>query len=241
MPVLPGLGGGIIAGLPKIGIQLAGYKTLSVEGSASSQGISLTGMTGRDPLANDVVVIAWGHTSATDYNLAITGYTEVADLYQNDSFDSNLGVFLKVLSAADTTAEISATQTDRWNTIVIFAFAGVDQTTPQDAAAVTTGGINQQEPDPSSITPVTVGAVVLAFAHSAGVEGETTPVYAPTDLTNFQQVSHDNPAAGHSTHTGGGWIGPWASGAVNPGDWNYGPSLNVGSSWNAVTMALRPG
>lgn len=224
------------------GIQLVGYKTLAVAGSASAQSISLTGLTGiRDPQAGDVVVIGWGHTSATDRNLAITGYTEVADLYQNDNLDSNLGVFLKALTAADTTAEISATEADRWNTIVLFVFSGVNQTTPQDVAAVTAGDFNGQEVDPGSITPTTVGAVVLAFGHSSDSEGVSTPVYAPSDLTNFQQVSHDNPAAGHSTHTGGGWIGPWASGAVNPGDWNYGPTANVGASWNAVTMALRPG
>lgn len=222
------------------GIRLVGYKTLSVAGSFGSQAISLTGMTGRDPRAGDVVVIGWGTTQPSNYDMSIAGYTEVADLYQNDVLDSNLYVGLKVLTAADTTATISATQTDRGNTIVIFVFSGVDQTTPQDTAAVTTGDFNGQGVNPSSITPVTVGAVVLAFGHSSDTEGVSTPVYAPTDLTDFQQVSRNNPVPNHSTHTGGGWIGPWLSGAVNPADWNYGPGANIGASWNAVTMALRP-
>jgi hypothetical protein len=227
------------------GIRLVGYKTLEVAGSAGTQNISITGLTGglgRDPQSDDVVVIGWGHTSATDRNLAITGYVEVADLYQNDTWDSNLGVFLKVLTAADTTAELSATEADRWNTIVVFVWSGVDLSTPQDAAATTAGNTNEAEPNPASITPVTVGAVVVAIAHNSEDTNGTPPHYAPSDLSNFIQCAHVN-AGLHSTVTGGGWTGPWASGAVNPGDWNYtgnGTSSPLNSSWNAVTLALRP-
>lgn len=224
------------------GIQYVGGKTFNLAGSTSTDTVSLQDLTGgisSRPQAGDVVIVSFAFGDTADRNVAVTtGYTEIADLYDNDAEDINLGVFLKLMVEspdADVTIGSSSITTNR-KTGAIQVFRGVDPTTPQDAAATTATGTSSLLANPPSITPATVGAYVVAVGAAAHVQGDSD-LYNSSDLTNFLTI------AGNSTIdsiVGQGYIGPWASGAVNPAAFTYDGTSFISNSWAAVTLALRP-
>lgn len=224
------------------GIRYVGGKTFDLAGSTSTDTVSLTDLTGgisSQPQAGDVVIVAFAFGDTTDRNVAVTtGYTEVADLYDNDAEDINLGVFLKVMvGSPDGDVTIgSSSGTGNRKAGAIQVFRGVDPVTPQDATATTATGTSSLLANPPSITPATVGAYVVAVGAAAHVQGDAD-LYSSSDTTNFLTIAGDNTI---DSIVGMGYIGPWASGAVNPAEFTYGGSSFISNSWAAVSLALRP-
>ena len=190
---------------------------------------------------NDLVIILLGMVETADYNLAITtaGYTEVADLYGNDSKDCNFGVFYKFMGASPDTSVTCNTVSVNGNARVglAYCFRGVDTSTPLDVTSTTAVGTNTGNPDNPSITPTTAGSVVLALGCGLMVDDAT--IVAPTTPEGFTNLASKK--LPDSLNTGVAVAGAslaWTSGAVNPNSWS-GFSTDTGSAWCAVSMALR--
>ena len=240
--VLPGIGGAALAGLSS-GIQYVGGKTFDVVGSTGTSTVSLTDLTGglgAAPAIGDCIVIGWGFRNIGGINRDIattTGYTEIADLYQAETDGAELGVFLKHLSAADTdvTLGTSGGTTNR-KAGCIKVFRGVSSSTPQDVAAVTAQSANSLLANPPSITPVTVGAIVVAVG--LGSHGQGSQTFSSSDLLVFLTASGNGTGEDHTV--GMGHTAPWVSGAVNPAAFTFSGSDSANSAWCAVSVALRP-
>lgn len=203
---------------------------------------ALTGGSGSAALADDVVLV-WGGRAASvndDVSMSTAGYTELADLYANDTADINAGLFRKVMGGTPDTSAVIAVNGTSVNGAFALAmvFSGVDITTPEDVAATTNTGINGNLADPPSNTPSTAGAWPVTFY--AGATDGTAPTgpTAPGDITNFVSIT----ATGGSTRRGQGGSGTktdWTSGAFDPSAWS-GTTNAANDSWAAAHAVLRP-
>lgn len=192
---------------------------------------------------NDLVIVAYsiGDGDDVDYDMAMVtaDYTEVADLFANDTRNINLGVYWKVMGASpDTTAQVDGQGgTNASVQAVAQIFRGVDTTTPMDVAPTTATGINSNIPDPPSIShnnPSGVWTVAVgAFAHTAG--GAVT-IAAPAnyvDIVQFTQPETQEGTIGMAYYTA-------PASPENPGSFTPSIADNTAHSWAAVTIALRP-
>jgi hypothetical protein len=217
---------------------------ITANGNSANYALDLTALTGgtnSSPSTGDIVVVSCAAASTTNLDMSIitAGYTSVADRYTNTTRDLNLGVSYKVMGGSpDTSVTVPGSDTSTDGAAAcVQVFRGVDTTTPMDTTAVVTGGSNSATPNPPSITPVTVGAlVVIAGAYAAasidasftvpsGYQGEPINDSADPGVGCACFMSH-----GEST---------WVSGAVDPAGWG-GITGNTGDGWGAVSVALRP-
>lgn len=219
-------------------LRYVGGKTGAWVGSGTvTNSISLTSLTGGISSAaavGDVVVAVYATGSTSDRTLAIGvgDYTLIAELYANFTYDTNLRVAYKVLTAADASVDFGPTgATGEAGTAAVHVWRGVDNGTPFDVAATTATGTNVLRPDPPAITPVTAGAVVLAAGGSAAQTGSLFS----SNLYNFITAT----SADISDATVGIGSALWVSGSYNPVQWSGGVSTGE-ESWAAVTMVLRP-
>lgn len=201
---------------------------------------ALTGGSGSAALADDVVLV-WGGRAASvndDVSMSTAGYTELADLYANDTADINAGLFRKVMGGTPDTSAVIAVNGTSVNGAFALAmvFSGVDITTPEDVAATTNTGINGNLADPPSNTPSNAGAWPVAFY--AGATNGTAPTgpTAPSGLTNW--VSTTSLGSTRRSQGGAGTKTDWTSGAFNPDPWS-GTTNTTSDSWAAAHAVLR--
>ena len=222
----------------------------SAEGSAQNGGDVTLDLTTISGLAqNDLVIVAYSiaDTGDVDHNMAMVtaGYTEVADLWADDTDQTNLGVYYKFMGASpDASAVVDGLGgANAAVTAACMAFRGVDTTTPMDVSATTATGINTMDPDPPSISTFTEATSWTVIAVGSGYAGGgTTDTYTfPAGYTtNAVDVSQDDPTATLTALTGMGYrTNP--SDPENPGTMAASPVDNIAYSWAAVTMALRLG
>lgn len=202
--------------------------TASAENTSGDLTVTLPGGT----IEDDVVYAGYGEAATSDLDMAMTtsGYTELADLYADDSNDANLGVFRKVMGATpDSTAvfaEIGSAVVDEGVVVVLI---GVDTTTPEDAATTTATGINSAVANPPSITTVTDGAWVIAVAESSSSSDHT----APSGYSNFIFENGSAAQAALATKE------ITTAGAEDPGTMGGDSSPPI-FAWAAATVAVRP-
>jgi hypothetical protein len=228
------------------------FKTLQLVGTDSNESTtgasisadltSLTGGLGATALEGDIVIVAFSYTSAdnTDRDLAptTTGYTELADLYFNDSFEAQTYVGYKIMGATpDTAVTIPANgDTGEPSTVAVHVWRNVDQTTPIDVTTTTATAGNTSIADPPSITPTTAGSVVLAIGGAASNSAYLSGVpsgYSNGVLTNATSGSALVNSVGIGSKA-------WTTGAEDPAVFSITGTDNGLGSWNAVTLALRP-
>jgi hypothetical protein len=208
-------------------IQLVGYATASASGSLSLT--SLTGGIGSAPAEDDIVLVAVGGSNSTDQDIAITGYTEVADVYANGTFtDTNLGVFYKIMGGTpDTTVDIPSLSNIR---AVVYVLRGVDTTTPMDATATTATKTSSGIPDPPAITTATANAMVVVLSGTSLSGTWTEPSGYSNDVDSggsfFRVLVASKIIA--------------SPGSENPAVWGVGGGDSAFYSCASVTMALRP-
>lgn len=221
-------------------ISYVGGKTVVIPGTTSTTVVDLTdiaGGSGGDPLENDIVIVAYVIASTTDLDVAVTtsGYTEITELYSNDTRDTNLAVFWKRMGSTPDT-DVTLGQTTNVNfggAAAIQVYRGVDLTTALDVTSTTATGIDTDQANPASITPSTSGAWVVAIGGGASTTGA---IFTSSDLSDFlTATSADN----NDATIGMGHIGPWTSGAVDAAIFGGGEN-DVLDSWAAITLALRP-
>lgn len=186
----------------------------------------------------DVVVVGHMVASNTDRAIGVTtaGYTEVAELFANDTYDANLSVSYKVMGATpDAAVDVSGSgSSNNPGQIVVRAYRAVNQTTQMDVAATTATGVNGTAVNPPAITPATVGSMIVVFGCSAAAPSAITANYTSADLADFST----NRISDLYTVTWGVGQKAWSSGAFDPAVWT-GPETALTDSWAAITIALR--
>lgn len=230
-------------------LEYVGGKTAAVTGStATVTNVSLTDLSGglaSAPAAGDIVIVGYTVAATADRVIGVTtsGYTEVAELYANDTIDANLSVSWKIMGATpDTSVSVSATGGSTDGAVVaIRVWRGADSTTPMDVTPTTATHLNTWTPDPPAITPVTSGAVIEVIgAGAAGIDVSQMGAMSSSQLSNFLTAS---PAPGGSAARSSG-IGvgnfAWSSGSFNPNAFSVSGTSSTTYSAASVTLALRP-
>lgn len=226
-------------------IQYVGGKTATTFGNTSSFSLDLTGLSGGLSggaiQTDDMIIIGYCVGSDTDVNvnLSVTDYTEIADLYENpSSFDTNLGVFYRFASSAETSASIGGTGDIRFGgSLTVQVFRNVSKTTTFDVSTISgtaTGGALVNIP---AITPSTNGAFIVAIGGSGHGRG-TAGTYSSSDLSGFIST-----AVNDSVDSGiGAGYKAWTTsiGTFDPAQWTFNDVNSINYSYAYSIMALRP-
>lgn len=249
MPGLTIANAGLIGGLnfdPGVGLRYVGGTRQGFEGSTSDLNVSLTSLTdgiSSAPIQNDIVIVAFAtnpdDTGQISYRLS--GYTEITDLYVNDTERVQLQVGYKIMGATpDTSVTITGgtADGDQAGAVAVHVWRGVDISNPAnpfDATATTFTSLNTAIPNPPSIQPVTSNAVVLAVG--AGGHNDGTDTFSSSGLSNFISIGANDT---HDVTIGLGSISWSGSGAVDPAQFGFSGSDNTAYAAAAVTIALKP-
>ena len=216
-----------------VNIQVVGFATAVTDNGADG---TLT-ITLPTCLENDLVIVAVTSPKSTDWDMTMntSGYTEVADLFADDTVDTNFGVFYKKMSGTpDTTAVCNLDGvTNNGHSAVAVVFRGVDTTTPMDATATTATGVNTGIADPPSIDWSTAGTITVV-AVGCGTTGEVGYILPPGYTGVAARDANDGQA---NTIIG------WNASPADPEDPGLVRLANANDSvtyrYAAVTMALR--
>jgi len=183
-------------------------------------------------------------SGTTNKAYRIADFLLIADLYQNDTEDSNFQVGYKLTSIIPETSVVitggSGNAADGIS-IAIHVYRNIDQATPFDVTRTTFGALNGAIPNPPAITPVTSGALIVVAAgaaHDATAAGLFTASY----LSDFITATTVALAETNDATVGMGNV-TWTSGAYDPAAWTFTGTGGTAANWsyNSVTMALRPG
>lgn len=218
-------------------------------GTTATYAVSLTGLTGgvaSAPAAGDIVVVfsGFGNTAAVaptcsgNNSGAYAFAPGTTSYHQNDTYDTEFAGRYAIQGATpDTSLTIGRTASAVYGgATAVQVWRNVDPTTPFDVAAVVAGAGNTGLINPSAITPITPGAVILAGG--TGTQASTGSAFvAPSNMTGPSvTVKGDGSTSDTGTvlaaHT-------WTSGAFDPNAVTGGV-VNASCSWRAMTLALRP-
>jgi hypothetical protein len=156
----------------------------STNTASSATGITLTLPAGLQQ--DDVVYVVVDVNAISDITFSedSSTWTKLADLYSDDTVDSNLGIFRKVMGATpDTSINVGTSAAASWSALVV-AFRNVNTTAPEDTAVVTNTGANSGNPNPPSATSATDGAWALAIGGSTQSGTPLVPAN-PSGYTNL--------------------------------------------------------
>jgi hypothetical protein len=228
-----------LLGANKSGIQYVGGYVEGFVGTTSDVTISLTSLTGgfaTQPAVGDFVIIYFGTASTADRDLVVSGYTEVVELYANDTYDTNFVIARKFMGATpDTSVTLTGgtLNTADAGTVAVQVWRNVNVASPFDVAGSSRTSENATATFPS-ITPVTTGAVILASAACAHTGGDR--FYSNSNLTNLITTG----ASDTNDSTIGVGYHYWTSGSFGAADMVYGGTDNVTYSNASYIIALRP-
>lgn len=188
---------------------------------------------------NDLsLAIEFGESSAGNETLSMvtTGYTQLADLFADDTHDANLGVYQKIQGATpDTTAVFTGFgDASEVHLGCVRVYSGVDTTTPIDATTTTTAGSGGPLVNPPSITTVTNNAVVVAMG-GAGAGSDAT-LTAPTGYTDELSFADNDGSLFVRLISAEKLVA--TAGAEDPG--SFGDSGGAQAAMAAATVAVRP-
>lgn len=221
-------------------IQFVGSQVGGAFTAGSLHTFSLTGGLASVPAAGDLVIVAFSAAGTADLTLEIvespgsTPYTLLgAELYANDTYDTNLRVAYRFMPAPPETQFILGSGVNATHAYTAHVFRGVNAVTPIDVTTTTNTGINSYLVDPPAITPVTNDAWIYV---AGGGAAATAGTYSSSDLSNFAATSI---ASTNDSAVGAGYQA-WIGGAFDPVVWTNSVGDNVANSWAAVTVALRP-
>lgn len=216
-------------------LQFVGGAVLTAS-STSTPSFSLTSLTGgvsSSPSAGDIVVVAVSFFDNTDRDITCTttGYTELADLYANGSADTQMAVYYKVLTTAETSVAFNTVSTPVTTVCAIHVWRNPNTITPLDVTSTTATSTTSAASNAPSITTATDNAVVIAFGSAVSAGGEFTTLTAPSGMANFFQDSSATAGAAVASAIVS------TAGAYDPAAFGGGaPS----GTFCAVTVALRP-
>jgi hypothetical protein len=196
---------------------------------------SLTGGIASAPAVGDIVIACISLKNSVNLNITCdtSGYTEVVALRANGTNDSQLGIFYKILTAADTSVAFYVP-----NSVYSFFAAHVwrnPNSTQFDATTTTQTNSVGGVPNPPSITTVTDKAIVIAVGAAAGSGTALLNSFTtPSGMTNFFQDTISNIAgvaiASYTQNTAGAYDPPAFGGGNSSSSCTY----------CAATLAIRP-
>jgi len=229
-----------LLGANKSGIQYVGGYVQGFAGTTSDVTISLTSLTGglaTQPAVGDFVIIYFGTASTADRNLVVSGYTEVVELYSDDTYDTNFVIARKFMGATpDTSVTLTGGTLNAADagTVAVQVWRNVNVASPFDVASESRVDDGQATATFDSITPVTTGAVILASAACAHNGGDR--FYSNSNLTNFITTG------GNDTNdsTIGAGYHYWTSGSFTPANMVYSGNESLNYSYASYVIALRP-
>lgn len=175
-----------------------------------------------------LLLVAWDYiniatTIATPAGWAVwhqqTGTAQQWAIFYKTSTTGNDGVTLTTASARQTYG--------------MLAFSGVNMTTPEDVASA--GSVGTTAIAFPAVTPVTAGAIVLAFGGVLTASGVTTTAFTSTNLDGF----HVNGASSGATSTATNAVN--ATGAIGYENWVSGaftPAMAQATSTSSRTMGV---
>jgi len=210
----------------------------SAEGSSANGG-DVT-LTHPGTIAEDDVVYV-GHGVATgigDYDVSVStgGYTELADIFETDGLNANLGIFRKIMPVTpDSTVVCVGTGGSGDSTAAVeHVWRGADQTTPEDATTTTATGVDVTNPDSPAIVTATANAIVLTIG--AGTINDAS-VTMPTGYSNQVDANgNDN----SDVTVGMASKSVSSPGTENPAAWTGFTDPGALCCWAAGTVAIRP-
>ena len=181
---------------------------------------------------NDIVLVGLfgSGTNATSSEDGST-WTQIFDLWANDTSDTNLHLWGKRMGATPDTS-VTFTLTNTYWTSFAVAISGADTTTWEDVTATTATGTNSGRPNPPAITPVTTDAMAFFCGSAAGNNNVNN--FVSSDLSDFNTGGPNSYA-----RCGYGFLYNWSSGALDPAGWTGG-STSTQNSWCAGAVAIRP-
>jgi hypothetical protein len=191
---------------------------------------------------NDIVIVGFSTASNTNRDLIVNGsdgnpYNELADLYANDTYDTNLFVGYKIMGATVDTGIIlpngTFSSTDG-GAVTIQVWRGVNTSNPIDVTTTTATGTNGNTTTPPAITPITTGAIIICVGASASNKGVGT--YSSSQLDNFRT------AYGSDTYDALLGMGSyeWTGGTFTPNTFTCSIATATDQSSASATLALRP-
>lgn len=232
-------------------ISFVGSKTFT-HAAITAQSVSLTDLKDESNnnatlLHGDYVIINYAISTAnvdrSNAEMTPSGYTEVVstNLYANDSNDANqLVSYKKMGTTPDTTVDIPASNaTTAGVAVTIYAFRGVDQTTPLDVTPTTATGTNTGVANCPSITPSTAGAWIVGHGAAGVAAGAvfTNPAGMSTTTNHFRSATITSTTT--DANVGTCLKTDWSSGAYDIAAFGGSTTTNTGS-WCATTIVLRP-
>lgn len=116
-----------------------------------------------------LAILAYANASTSDNALSVVseGWTQIADLYADDTYDCNLGVSYKLFPPEyDTLVDISLSHACIPHLVFI---ENIDHTDPFYTTATTATGINSPTPTPPSISEPGSGVICSIVASHSGV------------------------------------------------------------------------
>ena len=230
----------IIGASSAAGIEYVGGYAEGFAGTTSNKTITLTSLAGglaSAPAAGDFVIVYFGTASASNRDLVVSGYTEIDELYSNDSNDTNLVVAYKFMGATpDTGFTITGGTLSSLDAgaVAVQVWRRVNATTPLDVSAKTVVDINTVMPEFESILPVTSGAVIVAGA--AGAHTRLGSTYSSSDLTQFNSAGAND---SYDATVGLGYR-VWTSGSFTPNTLTFSSTDSTTFSSASCILALRP-
>ena len=230
---------------PSAGIQYVGgynYNMSSAGAGDTSINLSgaLSGGIASSPSPGDFCIVSYSQGGTADrtgrsIKNAAGEFTSLMTQYVNDVNDTSITIKYAFLAADNTV--ILGTPSSSGNGVgaSFQVFRGVNASTPLDVAHVTNATIDTGQPDPSSITPVTSGAVIGVFG-AASFTASVSGAFTSSAFDAFTSLAL--PATGRS-HAIGFGRKAWISGAFNAAKFGGGTTSTSDSSI-AVAFALRP-
>lgn len=219
-----------------IGITTSVAVTFSITGGISDG-------TAATLLPDDIVVVAFATGSTIDNNLIVnsnggTAYTEIADLYANSTFDTNLFVGYRIMPATVDTGIVfpsgSFSTSDAYS-YAIHVWRYIDTANPIDVTSTTATSATSALVTSPAITTTTNGSIILcasAAAHNGGVD-----TFASTSLSFFLSAGGDDT---NDSTVGLGSFRQTSAGTYTPGARTFSQGDSTTFSSAAVTVALRP-
>jgi len=200
---------------------------------------SLTGGIGSAPIEGDIVIVVHGNVSTSDIDPSISGYTELTELYSNDTVDANMAVAWKKMTATPDTA-VTVFQdggSSNGHATAIHVWRGAHQTTPFNVTTTTATGLSSDKPDSPTITPTTAGSVVISVGLGAQDDLVAATLTAPAGYTDNDFVSKGDGSQRAAIAVIASKA--WTSGAEDPGAWTGG-EVDTDNAWVAATLVLQP-
>lgn len=222
------------------GIQYVGAATGQGFTSGGTVTVSLTGLTGgisSSAQIGDIVVISIGVAGSTNAPAipTVSGYTQAATAGANDTNATRIYTGYKVLTSADTSVSYTWVASNGSSAAYVSVWRNVDATYPLDITTQFIGTQNTVLANPLAITPVTLGAYIIAAAAGAN-SAAGNAIYSSSDLTDFRTASEGST---YDLSIGGGYK-QWTSGAFNPAAFTFSAGDSSTYSNASTTLALRP-